>query len=116
MTIVPGVWIAGVLVVLHAVGWFVGEAFTELEVPVPAWLGPTVAWAPALLAVVPAILLATLSRLDFARLAGRVWIEATVIDARDNGANWPDLARETRVTRLGEGVDERGRLLPGARR
>ncbi len=81
MTIVTGTWIAGVLVVLHVVGWFVGEAYTELEVPVPAWLVPTVAWVPAALAVVPAILLAALSRLDFARLAGRVWIEAAVIGA-----------------------------------
>jgi subtilisin family serine protease len=81
MTILTGLWIAGVLVVLHAVGWFAGEVFTELEIPAPGWLVPAVAWVPAVLAVVPAILLATLSRVDFARTAGRVWLEAIVIGA-----------------------------------
>jgi subtilisin family serine protease len=81
MTILTGLWIAAVLVVLHAVGWFVGEVLTELELPVPAWLAPAGAWVPAVLAVVPAILLATLSRIEFARLAGRVWLEAIVIGA-----------------------------------
>src|SRR6185437_8634163 len=81
MTILTGLWIAGVLVVLHAVGWFVGEVFTELEIPVPGWLAPAVAWAPAAVAVVPAILLATLSRIQFARTAGRVWLEAVVVGA-----------------------------------
>jgi subtilisin family serine protease len=81
MILLTGLWIAGVLVVLHAIGWFIGEVFTELEIPAPGWLVPAGAWVPAVLAVVPAILLATLSRIEFARIAGRVWLEAIVIGA-----------------------------------
>src|SRR5690242_1889315 len=76
MTILTGLWIAAVLVVLHVVGWFVGEVFTELEIPQPAWLALAVAWVPAVIAALPAILLTALSRVEFARLSGRVWLEA----------------------------------------
>src|SRR4051794_33231500 len=81
MTIITGLWIAAVLVVLHVVGWFVGEVFTELEIPQPAWPAPALAWVPAVIAALPATPLAALSRVEFARLSGRVWVEAIGIGA-----------------------------------
>jgi subtilisin family serine protease len=78
LMIITGLWTVGLTVVGHFVGWFVGEALTELEQPVPGWVWLLAAWVPALLAALPAVLLGTLSRLDFVRWTGRGWAFAAL--------------------------------------
>jgi len=52
-----------------------------LEVPDPWWVWPVVAWLPAILGAIPAVLLATLSRLSWVRVVGRGWASAALVGA-----------------------------------
>src|SRR2546421_2911540 len=75
-----GMWTVTVAVLAAAVGWLAGE--TELELrsrPVPGWVWLIVAGSGALLAGVPALLLASVPRAPSARAAGRAWALAAVL-------------------------------------
>ncbi|GAA2604334.1 S8 family serine peptidase [Dactylosporangium fulvum] len=78
LTILVGLWTVGVVVVVNAALWLVGDTLviSGLSMPLPFWL--LGAALTTLLTGVPALLLSLLSRMWFARLAGRQWLLLTL--------------------------------------
>ncbi|WP_432834332.1 S8 family serine peptidase [Dactylosporangium sp. CA-092794] len=74
LTILLGLWIVLVVVVPHAVVWLIGDALVieGRSVPTVVWLFVSI--LTTLLTGVPALLLAQLSPVPFARTAGRQWL------------------------------------------
>lgn len=78
LTVLAGVWLVAVTIAAHALGVAADQLIAALEVHEPWWLWPAVAWLPAVLGAIPALLLATLSRLRWARVIGRGWVAAAL--------------------------------------
>ncbi|MEV8513484.1 S8 family serine peptidase [Dactylosporangium sp. NPDC051484] len=78
LTILLGLWTVAVVVVPNAIVWLIGDTLVieGLSLPVVFW--PLVSLLAALLAGVPALLLAQLSPVQFARTAGRQWLLASI--------------------------------------
>lgn len=79
LTVLTGVWLVAVTVLGHTVGTLADQAVEVLEVHEPWWGWAVVAWLPAVLGAAPAILLAALSRVPFARVLGRGWATAALV-------------------------------------
>ncbi|MGI5179343.1 S8 family serine peptidase [Dactylosporangium sp. CA-152071] len=73
LTIVLGLWAVAVTVAVHAGVWVVGEGLLALGFELPSFVWPAAGWLAALLVAGPAFLLARLSRVAFAQVAGRQW-------------------------------------------
>ncbi|WP_432984572.1 S8 family serine peptidase [Dactylosporangium sp. CA-233914] len=78
ITIALGLWVPAVVVVPQAVLWLVGDTLTIEGESLWLWLWPVVSVATLVLVGVPALLLAQLSPIGFARTAGRQWLLAAV--------------------------------------
>jgi len=65
LTVLAGCWLVAVTVAGHAAGLAVDQVVKVLEVHEPWWVWPSVAWLPAIVAAIPAVLLATLSLFIF---------------------------------------------------
>src|SRR4051794_31939932 len=78
LTVLAGVWLVAVTVAAHALGAAADQVIAVLEVHEPWWLWPATGWLPAVLGAIPALLLATLSRLRWARVIGRGWVAAAL--------------------------------------
>ncbi|MFC4997213.1 S8 family serine peptidase [Dactylosporangium cerinum] len=73
LTIVLGLWAVAVTVAVHGGGWLVGQGLVALGSGLPRWFWPVAGWLVAVLVAGPALLLARLSPLPFARTAGLQW-------------------------------------------
>ncbi|GIH17586.1 hypothetical protein Raf01_57580 [Rugosimonospora africana] len=77
-------WALVATAVLQAGAWLGGQVLIVEERPVPWWAWPAVGWLNALVVVVPAVLLATLTRpaspaRAAVRSAGRLWTAGAVL-------------------------------------
>ncbi|MEV4515040.1 S8 family serine peptidase [Dactylosporangium sp. NPDC049525] len=73
LTIVLGLWAVAITVAIHSGVWLVGEGLLALGSDLPRWSWPAAGWLAAVLVAVPAMLLAWLSKVGFARVAGLQW-------------------------------------------
>ncbi|MFF5234249.1 S8 family serine peptidase [Dactylosporangium sp. NPDC000521] len=73
LTIVLGLWAVAVTIAVHAGVWVVGEGLLALGFNLPRFVWPAAGWLAAALVAGPSLLLARLSRVAFAQVAGRQW-------------------------------------------
>ncbi|GAA4246755.1 S8 family serine peptidase [Dactylosporangium darangshiense] len=78
LTILLGFWTVAVVVVPEAVVWLIGDTLVIEGLSMPLLIWPLVPLVALLLAGLPALLLAQLSPVRFARTAGRQWLLAFV--------------------------------------
>lgn len=101
LTIVLGLWAAAVTIGVHAGAWVIGEALQALGSTAPRWLWPAVGWLAAVLVAGPAMLLAWLSPVPFARTAGRQWALTALLGGLLGTARFvPDTYHEVYLTLL----------------
>jgi hypothetical protein len=72
-------WVVGITGALHAAAWLVEQALLVAELPRPAWLWPLAGLMAAVLAGIPALLLALLPSSPVIRATGRAWATGALL-------------------------------------